>query len=297
MVKWKEKTEHIWIPAILLTTIVIFLLVRLTTGVGAQWEKIDMGYLGYQEIVFIGDSRTVAMERCNTYENVKFVADYGRGLNWFKKEGYDRLMDILKKNNSPQPIVLVFNLGVNDYKYNSENYVPYFQEIAQMLRDQNCYLFYMSVNPVEEKKLEKSTDYAMRTNEEIREFNQRLKNGLKEDYVWLDMNSVLEKRGFSTREGLHYSSATTGYILSRGIQMVVNADAYPQEYCWRRKAGNWYALRWKDNSVVKNAWIQDGEGKFYLDEDGHLLRGQELPDEDGKTCIVGNSGRKIEASD
>ena len=54
-------------------------------------------------------------------------------------------------------------------------------------------------------------------------------------------------------------------------------------------------MRWEDNSVVKNAWIQDGEGEFYLDEDGHLLREQEIADEDGNMCMVGNSGRRIKA--
>lgn len=303
IIKWKDKIkkrledpkQKFFIIMTVFLAVGMLLLTKMAFGIGFQWEKIDPGYLGYQRIIFVGDSRTLAMERCNTYKNVEFVGDYGKGLNWFKKEGYDRLMELLKKNNSPQPIALVFNLGVNDYKYNSEKYVPYFQRIAQRLRDENCYLFYMSVNPVDEEKLEKNTEYTMRTNEEIQIFNQKLQDGLKEDYIWLDMSTALVKKGFSTREGLHYSSATSVYILSRGIQMVMNANAYLQEYCWRRRAGNWYALRWEDNSVVKNAWIQDGEGEFYLDEDGHLLREQELVDENGNMCMVGNSGRRIKA--
>lgn len=273
----------------------LLLLILLSTGIGLQWEKIDMGYLGYQKIIFVGDSRTAAMEDSNPYKEIDFVAARGKGLNWFRKEGYAQLMDILKKNNSPQPIALVFNLGLNDYQYNSEKYVPYFLKIAQTLRDQNCYLFYMSINPVKEEELKSHTEYVMRTNQEIQAFNQQLQEGLKGEYFWLDMNTALKEKGFSTRDGLHYSDATTGYLLSYGIQMVLDAACYPQDYCWRRREGNWYALHWEDGTIVKNTWIQDGEGEFYLDEDGQLLRNQEITDEGGNVVTVGNSGRRIRA--
>lgn len=274
----------------------ILLLILLSTGIGLQWEKIDLGYLGYQRIIFIGDSRTAAMEDNNPYKDIDFVAARGEGLRWFKEEGYAQLMEILERNNTPQPIALVFNLGVNDYKSNSEKYISYFQEIAQTLRDQNCYLFYMSINPVEEEKLRGNTGYTMRTNKGIQTFNQRLKDGLEGEYFWLDMNTALKNKGFSTTDGLHYSDAATGYILAQGIRMVVDAECYPQEYCWRRREGNWYALGWEDDRAVKNMWIRDGEGEFYLDEDGQLLRNQKIMDEEGNMVTVGNSGRKMKIS-
>lgn len=293
MEKWIKDYKHMfWIGTAVALGIGIFLLIKLTTGIGFQWEKIDMGYLGYQKIIFIGDSRVLAMEENNTYDDVEFVGDYGKGLKWFRKEGYSQLMDLLKNNNSPQPIALVFNLGINDYRYNSDKYVPYFRKIAQKLRDQNCYLFYMSVNPVEEEKLKQQEEYVMRTNEEIQKFNQKLKEGLGEDYVWLDMSSELERKGFATREGLHYCDSTVGYILSRSLKMVMDAGVYPQEYCWRRKAGNWYAFQWKDNSVVKSAWIRDGEGEFYLDKKGRLQMDKELTDQNGTVYTVGRTGRR-----
>ena len=43
-------------------------------------------------------------------------------------------------------------------------------------------------------------------------------------------------------------------------------------------------------------WIRDGEGEFYLDEDGQLLRNQEIIDEEGNMVTVGNSGRKMKIS-
>ena len=36
-------------------------------------------------------------------------------------------------------------------------------------------------------------------------------------------------------------------------------------------------------------------GSFYLDEDGRLLRNQEITDEEGNVVTVGNSGRRIRA--
>lgn len=154
----------------------------------------------------------------------------------------------------------------------------------------------MSINPVEEEKLRGNTGYTMRTNQGIQTFNQRLKDGLEGEYFWLDMNTALKKKGFSTTDGLHYSDAATGYILAQGIRMVVDAECYPQEYCWRRREGNWYALGWEDDRIVKNMWIRDGEGEFYLDEDGQLLRNQEIMDEERNMVTVGNSGRKMEIS-
>ena len=107
IIKWKDKIkkrledpkQKFFIIMTVFLAVGMLLLTKTAFGIGFQWEKIDPGYLGYQRIIFVGDSRTLAMERCNTYKNVEFVGDYGKGLNWFKKEGYDQLMELLKKNN------------------------------------------------------------------------------------------------------------------------------------------------------------------------------------------------------
>lgn len=257
-----------------------------------KWDPVDMGYLGYREIIFVGDSRTVNMEQVNTYQGVKFVGKYGEGLNWLKEEGWDELEELVKEQRSPMSTAVIFNLGVNDYKYNADNYIPYFREIATTLEEQNCYLFYMSVNPIEEAKLKENPKFADRTNDEIQAFNEKLREGLKESgYVWLDMNQTLQEHGFATKDGLHYTKINSSYILSRAIKMMLDAGAYTQDYCWCKMDGNWYAIRWKNNSRVKNAWIHDGKGKFYLDPNGRLVRDGRQKDENGDLCEVGSTGR------
>ncbi len=267
--------------------------IRMSAEAGEEWAAVDMQYLGYQKIIFVGDSRTVYMEKENCRAQVEFIGASGRGLGWFRKEGYPRLLEMLKENTSPMPIAVVFNLGANDYWRNGRRYVPYFRSIAGELQNQNCYLFYMSVNPVEEEK-QAGSEHRKRTNSEIRAFNRKLEKGLAGEYTWLAMNAAMEQKGFSTEDGLHYVASSNIYVLSHAIQMVLESGAYPQEYCWRKKGGDWYALRWADSLPVKGAWVQDGEGQFYLDAEGRLQQGGELPGPGGGFCTVGASGRKQE---
>ena len=62
--------------------------------------------------------------------------------------------------------------------------------------------------------------------------------------------------------------------------------------------GNEYEAELLDIPLIKQdlTRIEDQDGKkFYLDEDGQLLRNQEITDEEGNMVTVGNSGRRIRA--
>lgn len=291
--KWWKRKEIIGAAIGCLVVAVAALLAALRLGTAAQdeWKPVDMKYRGYQKIIFAGDSRTVHMEKLSAFDDVEFVGLSGKGLKWFQEEGYGQLLQKVEENDSPMPTAVVFNLGVNDYRNRSDEYIVYFKDIAKELKNKNCYLFYMSVNPVESRKLTKS-GLKPRYNKGIRQFNRALKEGLKEDYTWLAVDEALEKKGYTTRDGLHFRSGSYIYILSEAVQMVLDSGAYSQDYCWRQKGGDWHALRWEDSVSVKNAWIRDGEGEFCLDGEGRLLRSQELPDQQGQPCAVGATGRR-----
>ncbi len=90
--------------------------------------------------------------------------------------------------------------------------------IASTLKSKNCKLFYMSVNPINSTMITKAGRGA-RTEAQVREFNSKIRSGLSLDYKYIDMYSVLMKKGYGTNasyngtdadsdDGLHYTTKT-----------------------------------------------------------------------------------------
>lgn len=181
----------------------------------------------FKQIIFVGDSRTVRMKNVMEKEfdsymtnGVRFIGGTGQGLEWLKTNGYGELMSIVGNDVSnvlAKPTAVIFNLGVNDL-YNSAEYVAYMNEIAGTLKQKNCKLFYMSVNPVN-SKMHAVTGHAVRKEEDVRLFNSRIRLGLSQNYIYIDTYAWLMKNGYSTDEckygvdmdvddGLHYGAKT-----------------------------------------------------------------------------------------
>ena len=148
---------------------------------------------------------------------VSFVANPGKGLSWFRDTGYAQLIEEIDKTEGSKPIAVIFNLGVNDLG-NAGNYVSYMTSIASTLKSKNCKLFYMSVNPINSTMITKAGRGA-RTEAQVREFNSKIRSGLSLDYKYIDMYSVLMKKGYGTNasyngtdadsdDGLHYTTKT-----------------------------------------------------------------------------------------
>ena len=61
-------------------------------------------------------------------------------------------------------------------------------------------LYFVSVNPTN-----RSADYL---NDDIDEFNLKLKNGLSSYVKYIDTNTFLINNGFSSNDGVHYTATT-----------------------------------------------------------------------------------------
>ena len=98
-------------------------------------------------------------------------------------------------------------------------YVSYLQQIAGTLKQKNCKLFFMSVNPVNSRTIEYMGKNAIRKEEVIRRFNSVVSSGTSGNYTYIDAYSFLLQNGYSTDiggagsdygvdDGLHYTTKT-----------------------------------------------------------------------------------------
>ena len=147
--------------------------------------------------LFVGDSRTVGMEEAmqdsDDADTCSYIGKVGEGYYWLVNEGIDQLRTSLSKE--PDATV-VFNLGVNDLS-EIDRYLAFYPQIFAEYPDASFYI--MSVNPVGDA-------CSGASNEEIRDFNAKLKESLPDQY--LDCYDYLEQNGFSTVDDLHYTNDT-----------------------------------------------------------------------------------------
>lgn len=209
---------------------VLFVRSKETDYSGLQLQKITAGLTSkYKQVIFVGDSRTVLMERtlvkCGytaSTDKVSFIAKKGEGLAWLKETGYNQLLNKVGNKNSlnEKPTAVIFNLGVNDLG-NLSKYVSYMKQIAPELEKRGCKLYYMSVNPVNNESL-KYWGKKERAEAKVRNFNTTIKSklcGKNGDYTFINSYAYLMKYGFGTNagnagydvekdDGLHYTVKT-----------------------------------------------------------------------------------------
>lgn len=189
---------------------------------------------GYDRIIFVGDSRTYALSKLlaqefgnGSFRKVSFVSKTGSTLSWLRGTGKNQLLNLLednKKNGEYVKTAVIFNHGVNSIKHHNgsnvnvnrivNNYCTYMKKLAPKLKQRNCDLYYMSVNPVNAGRKDEST---LRKGEEVRQFNEGIRKGLKGTYDYINTYSYLIKNGYGTAsklvfqdkdDGTHYTYAT-----------------------------------------------------------------------------------------
>lgn len=150
----------------------------------------------YTKYVFVGDSRYVGMSEFQQDGDV-FLARNNMGYD-FLVEQLPNIYSVCDENAA-----LIVGLGVNDMNYGRDKYIAKLNELADEL---DCQIYYMSVNPVDEKK-EAAHGYTV-LNSKIDEFNAKLKSGLSDKIKFIDTNSYLKQMTFTTVDGLHYNKGT-----------------------------------------------------------------------------------------
>lgn len=144
--------------------------------------------------IWVGDSRTVGLGSVKGISS-KCIAKVGAGYSWYVSTAEPQLKQKLKKN--PEATVIL-NFGVNDIG-NASKYVTKYKALVK--KYPKAHFYFMSVNPIDSKY---TAGYV--SNSMIQSFNKKLKKAFPASYI--DTYSYLKKNGFSTVDGLHYTSAT-----------------------------------------------------------------------------------------
>lgn len=155
-------------------------------------EPVVTGY------IIVGDSRTVGMDMAvdiaSVDANIFVVAKVSKGYHWLVNTAMDEIETIKEENPEIESWVIVSNLGVNDL-YNREKYVTFYESL------EDDFVF-VSVNPVKGR--------SNVSNSTIDAFNERM----REEFTCIDTNTMLQLRGYSAPDGLHYSPDTYRLIFS-----------------------------------------------------------------------------------
>lgn len=147
--------------------------------------------------IMIGDSRTDMMKDVIENDKITWICEVGMGYKWLRDTALDSLQKQMKGNED-----IFIWLGVNDV-YNISNYISLLNEEVPKWKAQGADVYIVAVGQVDKDP------YV--TNEEIEEFNSRMKNEVA-NVKYLDLYSYLKKNGYKTTDGTHYNNETTWKI-------------------------------------------------------------------------------------
>lgn len=164
-----------------------------------------------EDSLFIGDSRTVGLmssqEKRHGELSDGYICEIGVGYNWLREASKD-----IKPAAQGTPLII--NLGVNDLG-NCGKYVEYLNEKAPEWEEMGFMLFFMTVNPV-------GPECATVSQTEVDSFNTRMCKSLSPEWNVINTADSLKSKGFSSSDGLHYSSDTYHNIYDIATEHALN---------------------------------------------------------------------------
>lgn len=149
-----------------------------------------------KSLLYVGDSRIVGMKSSLNNENIKYIAEVGKGYTWL----LEKETEINKTITENKIKFVVFALGVNDLNY-IDYYINFYNKYLD--EDSKTHYFFLSVNPVDETKA-KANSYTV-VNKDIKEFNDKLQSAVGDKYI--DSYSQI-KGQLKTDDGIHYKNET-----------------------------------------------------------------------------------------
>lgn len=156
----------------------------------ARTQKGETEAVASPFIIWVGDSRTVGMERAMKNEDC-YIGASGEGYYWFSTEGLPLMKEAIKQHPDAP---VIFNLGVNDHE-NLDLYLALYRTLFDEYPDTR--FWFLSVNPIDPERC------SAITNEEITDFNEHMKDLFPDTYIdsytWMMANEV------ETIDGIHYS--------------------------------------------------------------------------------------------
>lgn len=168
-------------------------------------------------VVYIGDSRTEGLRDVNSDSKNTFICLSSMGYDWMMSTAFPQAESYASSGTA-----FVILMGVNDL-YHQNSYISAINQKAAEWKKKGAVVYFASVGPVQ------NDPYT--SNSEIESFNRALKNGLSSDVGYIDLYGELNKSGYQTVDGTHYTNAVSKNILSFIGQQVAlggsgNSDPY-----------------------------------------------------------------------
>lgn len=180
-------------------------------------DKDDEKKASINRVVYIGDSRTEGLRDVNSDSKNTFICLSSMGYDWMLSTAFPQAESYASSGTA-----FVILMGVNDL-YHQNSYISVINQKAAEWKKKGAVVYFTSVGPVQ------NDPYT--SNSEIESFNRALKNGLSSDVGYIDLYGELNKSGYQTVDGTHYTNAVSKNILSFIGQQVAlggsgNSDPY-----------------------------------------------------------------------
>lgn len=180
-------------------------------------DKDDEKKASINRVVYIGDSRTEGLRDVNSDSKNTFICLSSMGYDWMLSTAFPQAESYASSGTA-----FVILMGVNDL-YHQNSYISAINQKAAEWKKKGAVVYFASVGPVQ------NAPYT--SNSEIESFNRALKNGLSSDVGYIDLYGELNKSGYQTVDGTHYTNAVSKNILSFiGKQVALggsgNSDPY-----------------------------------------------------------------------
>lgn len=180
-------------------------------------DKDDEKKASINRVVYIGDSRTEGLRDVNSDSKNTFICLSSMGYDWMMSTAFPQAESYASSGTA-----FVILMGVNDL-YHQNSYISAINQKATEWKKKGAVVYFASVGPVQ------NDPYT--SNSEIESFNRALKNGLSSDVRYIDLYGELNKSGYQTVDGTHYTNAVSKNILSFiGKQVALggsgNSDPY-----------------------------------------------------------------------
>ncbi len=180
-------------------------------------DKDDEKKASINRVIYIGDSRTEGLRDVNSDSKNTFICLSSMGYDWMLSTAFPQAESYASSGTA-----FVILMGVNDL-YHQNSYISAINQKAAEWKKKGAVVYFASVGPVQ------NDPYT--SNSEIESFNRALKNGLSSDVGYIDLYGELNKSGYQTVDGTHYTNAVSKNILSFiGKQVALggsgNSDPY-----------------------------------------------------------------------
>lgn len=180
-------------------------------------DKDDEIKASINRVVYIGDSRTEGLRDVNSDSKNTFICLSSMGYDWMLSTAFPQAESYASSGTA-----FVILMGVNDL-YHQNSYISAINQKAAEWKKKGAVVYFASVGPVQ------NDPYT--SNSEIESFNRALKNGLSSDVGYIDLYGELNKSGYQTVDGTHYTNTVSKNILSFiGKQVALggsgNSDPY-----------------------------------------------------------------------